>query len=93
MSLLANSQGYNAADTSGLSTCYATAAETDPSGNSQVYVTVAAGYRHPLFLPIISSVLDGIDGTNDNALRIGTKAEFRVEQDGSVNIGGPVCAP
>lgn len=93
--LLANSQGYDAGQGRNLQVCFHTPASpnnVDPSGNSQVVVTVRADYAHPVFLPLINVILDGIDGTTDGALLIGSSAEFRVEQSGSHDIGAGACA-
>jgi Flp pilus assembly protein TadG len=57
--------------------CYST--YLDPAGTTQVKVKVEAYYRHPLFIPIISAILDGSDGSSDNALRIGASEEIRIE--------------
>lgn len=57
--------------------CYTT--YTDPAGTTQVKVKVEAYYRHPLFIPIISAILDDFDGTTDRALRVGASEEIRVE--------------
>jgi len=55
-------------------------------------VRVSMTYAHPLFLPLINIILDGIDGTNDQALQISTSATFHVEQSGSNDIGTGTCA-
>lgn len=51
------------------------------SGEYTVFVRVDGGYMHPLFIPLLSGLLDGIDGTSDGALRIGTSEEMRVENE------------
>ena len=95
--LLVNTQGHDPSDDRDLQACYYTPAspnDVDASGMKQVMVKVAAGYAHPVFLPLISLILDGIDGSNDGALRVDTSSEFRVEQNVAVDLGGsPVCAP
>ena len=73
--------------------CYTT--YTDPAMTTQVKVKVEAYYRHPLFIPLISTILDGFDGSPDNALRVGASEEIRVENPLS-NIpptlsGNPQC--
>jgi hypothetical protein len=52
-------------------------------------------YRHPLFLPIVDLILDGIDGVTDQSLTASTSTEFHVEQpgDNSVGIGGVARFP
>ena len=93
-SLLANTQTHDPAQDRDLKACYATPATSDASGNRQVFVTVQAGYVHPVFLPLIALILDGIDGSNDGGLRVDTSSTFRVEQEGSNDIGSTsVCAP
>ena len=52
---------------------------TDPRGDPSVRVRVTVQYRHPLFMPVINSILDGIDGTSDNALLATAVEEMRVE--------------
>jgi Flp pilus assembly protein TadG len=92
--LLGNSQTHDAGQDQGLQACYVTPATPDVSGNMQVFVTVHAGYLHPVFLPLISNILDGIDGSSDGGLRVDTSSTFRVEQAGTNDIGStPVCAP
>ena len=44
-------------------------------------VKVEAYYRHPLFIPIIGAILDGIDGTSGDGFRVGASEEMRVEND------------
>lgn len=51
------------------------------SGEYTVFVKVEAGYRHPLFIPLLGGLLDGIDGVPDDGLRIGAAEEMRVEND------------
>jgi Flp pilus assembly protein TadG len=93
--LLSNSQEYSASEARNLRVCFNTPGapyNTDAAGNSQVMVTVEAGYSHPLFLPLINVLLDGIDGSNDNGLLVSTTASFRVQQAGSVDVGSGNCA-
>ena len=51
------------------------------SGEFTVFVKVDGGYRHPLFIPLLSAFLDGIDGVSDGGLRIGASEEMRVEDE------------
>jgi len=63
-----------------VSTASATYCEyTDPKGDPSVRVRVTVGYRHPLFIPLITAILDGIDGVADNALLATAVEEMRVE--------------
>jgi Flp pilus assembly protein TadG len=59
------------------SVCYS--AFTDATGAQAVKVKVVAEYRHPIFIPILDRILDGLDGFNDGGLRIGTAEELTVE--------------
>lgn len=95
--LLGNSQTYDATAARNLQVCFDTPAppnDEDPAGNKQVVVTVTAGYEHPLFLPLIAGILDGLDGSRDNAFYLATSSTFRVEQSEdtpSVDIGSGTC--
>jgi Flp pilus assembly protein TadG len=54
---------------------------TDAAGKPAVKVKVEAYYRHPLFIPIVGAILDGIDGTSGDGFRVGSTEEMRVEND------------
>ena len=77
--LMSNVQGYEASRLLSPLVCYRT--QTDPAGSTGVLVKASMGYAHPLFLPIISQILDPLDGTTDGALRIDTSSEFQVQND------------
>lgn len=66
-------------------------AGTYPSFSLKVIVT--AVYRHPLFVPIISNIIDVFDGSNDSALTATAREEMRVENPRitSIPIGGIAC--
>jgi len=89
-----NVQGFD-----GTQLVVATVTYTDQPANSagltSVNVTVTAKYKHPLFMPIISQIIDGIDGTIDNALAIQTSSTFTVQNDATQNstVGGTVSYP
>ncbi len=53
----------------------------NPDGSTySLRLNVTVAYRHPLIVPLISSMVDGIDGgTPDNALTSSTSEQFRVE--------------
>jgi len=57
---------------------YYVAPGTSPAKYS-VRVIVEVQYRQLLLVPIISAMLDGFDGSNDNRLRLGAREEMRVE--------------
>jgi Flp pilus assembly protein TadG len=61
----------------------------DPTSQWYVQITVKADYKFPLYVPLISNLLDGLDGTLDtvddnmgvNNLQISAQEEMRVEND------------
>jgi Flp pilus assembly protein TadG len=57
-----------------------------PSYSERVIVT--AVYRHPLFVPIVSAIIDRIDGIGDNALSATAREEMRVENPRITSIPG-----
>jgi Flp pilus assembly protein TadG len=85
--LLGNSQAHDASRDS-IEVCVGTPAvnPTDAAGQGQVMVRVTDSYKHPLWLPIITQLLDSIDGNGDQSLLASTVAEFRVEQTGSNTV-------
>lgn len=58
--------------------CYLSRANADGTSFS-VFVRVQIQYRHPLLIPLVGNIVDGIDGTPDNAFRLGASEEMRVE--------------
>jgi hypothetical protein len=66
-------------------------AGTYPSFSLKVIVT--AVYRHPLFVPLISNIIDVFDGSNDSALTATAREEMRVENPRitSIPTGGIAC--
>lgn len=62
-----------------------------PSFSERVIVT--ATYRHPLFVPIVGNIVDGIDGTSDGTLSVTAREEMRVEnlRLTSIPSGGVSC--
>ncbi len=87
-SLAANTESYSHSNLEWAKVCYAD--QTDSSGYTSVKITVSARYRHPLFLPIITGIIDGIDGSVDNAFAVQTSSTFTVQNDATTNqsIGG-----
>jgi len=69
----------------------------DPSGTTySVELKITVTYRFPLSIPVVSNILDGIDGTNDGALAIGTTSTSRVENSSFTTtnpISTPICQP
>lgn len=66
---------------------------SDPSLRFAVRVRIAVQYRHPLFIPIIGPLLDGMDSVSDNALLVGAVEEMRVENSPPLTgtTGIPLC--
>ncbi len=48
-------------------------------GSYAVSVRLDVVYRHPLFIPLVGNILDGLDGTTDGTLRISSSEELRVD--------------
>jgi Flp pilus assembly protein TadG len=56
-----------------------------------IKVRVTAVYRHSLFVPLVSNILDGSDGATDGALRATVTEEMRVENPRLTTTGVPTC--
>ncbi len=68
----------------------------NPDATYSIWVQVTAVYKHQLFIPVISAIVDGLDGTPDNRLRATATEQMRVETFtlASPTPGGfPTCAP
>lgn len=61
---------------------------TDATGGISIMARVEVQYRHPLFIPLISGILDGFDGVTDQAYRLGTSEEIRVSNGPLTSNGG-----
>ena len=83
---------YAAANLGSATAAYCEYPDPKP-GNYSVRVRIALQYRHPLFLPIIGPILDGLDGLNDNVLLVGAAEEMRVENSPPLTgtTGMPSC--
>jgi Flp pilus assembly protein TadG len=68
---------YGAANVSAATATYCD--YLDPKNEYAVRVRVTVQYRHPLFIPLITGILDGVDGVSDNALLATAVEEMRVE--------------
>ena len=90
--LATNVQGYNSSNLLSILVCY-TPVSDDPSGDPQVEISTTVAYGHPLFLPIISGILDGIDGTTDNLFRVDSASTFRVENSNEDVLSAGACSP
>ena len=76
-----NVQGYDTSGTAVLNPLVTYTTQTSAAGFKAVLIKVSATYKHPLFLPVITQILDGIDGQTDNALWVSTSAQFTVQND------------
>jgi len=66
----------------------------DPNGDYYVEISVKADYKFPLYVPLVSQFLDGMDGVNDNNLRLSAKEDMRIENPPLVPpIPSPVTCP
>lgn len=65
------------------SVCYNGFVDTTAAGPAfnAVKVKVVVVYRHPIFVPLLDGILDGLDGSADDGLRIAAGEELRVEND------------
>jgi Flp pilus assembly protein TadG len=91
-----NVQGYDTTGTAVLNPLVTYTTETGAAGFKIVQVTLSVTYKHPLFLPLITQIIDGIDGTTDNALWVSTSSKFTVANDATADasVGGiPVVYP
>jgi Flp pilus assembly protein TadG len=69
---------------------------TDATASTSIMARVRVEYSHPLFIPLISQILDGFDGTNDGGYRLGVSEEIRVSNVNLTttdipDVTGPVC--
>jgi Flp pilus assembly protein TadG len=53
-----------------------------------VQVKVKADYMFPLYVPLVSTLLDAMDGTSDQKLRLSAQEEMRIENDPLPPIAG-----
>lgn len=65
----------------------------DATNAPAIKVKVTGQYRHPIFIPLLDRILDGLDGVNDGGLQIGSAEEMTVENAvlTTTDIVGPVC--
>lgn len=70
--------GYTGTATVAYSYCY----YADPAISPQTYsarIQMNVTYGHPLFIPLVGSLVDGIDGTVDNRFTVTVREDMRVE--------------
>lgn len=76
--LPANMAGFDASRLALVRVCYS--GYLDPSGSTySVRMVVETRYRHPLFVPLVGVIVDGLDGAMDESLSLGASEQFRVE--------------
>lgn len=67
-----------------------------PSGTTySIWVQVRAVYRHPLYVPLVSAIVDGLDGSSDGHLRATASERMRVETFNLSSAGSgsfPTCS-
>jgi hypothetical protein len=86
--------GFTSSRLTGNEVCYV--GYGDPGASTwSVRMTVTATYAHPLFIPIVGIILDGFDGSTDDALSLSASERFRVENLPlqSDPISTPLCRP
>jgi Flp pilus assembly protein TadG len=67
----------------------------NPDLTWSIWVQVTAVYRHPLYIPLVGNIVDGLDGTSDGNLRASASEQMRVETyslSGSYLGGFGVCS-
>lgn len=71
--------GYTGTATVAYSYCYYSnpAISGDPTYSARIQVNVT--YGHPLFIPLVGRLVDGIDGTVDNRFTVAVREDMRVE--------------
>ena len=72
---------------------YANPNNTGTYPSYSIKVRVTAQYRHPLFVPLVSNIVDGVDGTSDGALTATATEEMRVENPRLTSTGGLATCP
>ena len=85
---------YSAADLDATSQA-CVSQHADGAGSQPAFVSVTAVYDHPLFVPLVGAIIDGLDGTTDGAFRISVTTELRVDNpsQATITIGSPECRP
>jgi Flp pilus assembly protein TadG len=69
---------------------------TDASNAAAVMARVEVQYRHPLFVPLISTILDAFDGASDGGFRMSVTEDIRVANPVPTTtdigpFGSPTC--
>ena len=61
--------------------------QQQPDGLWYVQLKVHADYKFPLYVPLVSTLLDGMDGVTDQKLRLSAQEEMRIENDPLPDVG------
>jgi Flp pilus assembly protein TadG len=80
--------GYDSGDVSTRHVTYSW--RSNPDGTYYVQLRIHVAYRFPLYVPLISSVLDGFDGVSDAHLKLDATETMRIENEGLDTIYGDV---
>jgi len=63
----------------------------NPDGTTwSIRVEVTARYDHPLWIPLVGLIVDGIDGTRDGFMTLSASEQMRVENPALTTNGGTV---
>jgi Flp pilus assembly protein TadG len=67
-----------------------------PDGTTySIWVQVRAVYRHPLYVPLVNTIIDGLDGARDGYLQASANERMRVETFNLSSTGSgsfPTCS-
>jgi Flp pilus assembly protein TadG len=67
--------------------------QPDPDGTYYVQILVQASYKFPLYVPLVSQLLDGVDGTVEGNLRLSAQEEMRIENGPLATTDTPASCP
>jgi Flp pilus assembly protein TadG len=75
--------------------CYSVFMDASAVPVPAIQVRVQVTYNHPLFIPLVGSIIDAIDGTSDGAFSVGASEALRVDNPplDTSPLGFPVCRP
>ena len=91
--------GFRAANVDNAQTVVSFCSYTNPNHDAVTFpsysikVRITSVYRHPLFVPLVNLILDGLDGTTDGALTATVTEEMRVENPRLTTDGGLALCP
>jgi len=91
--------GFRAANVDNALTVVSFCSYTNPNHNAATFpsysvkVRITSVYRHPLFVPLVNLIVDGVDGTPDGALTATVTEEMLVENPRLTTTGGLTPCP